>query len=154
MYYEDYRVGQIARLGTRAFSREAILAFGRAYDPRVLVRAEAGAARLAASGLHVACEAMRAIIDWREGVQRERIAHGEPRPPFGLSPGLRALRWPHPVYEDDSVAFTLTTVGLRETRKPHLGLLTNEVVGLNEDGVETLSFTSMVLVPRRDIRRR
>jgi len=149
MFYEDYRVGQSAHLGARAFTRDAILAFGRAYDPRVLARAEAGGTKLAASGLHVACEAMRAIIDWRDRVQREKIARGEPRPPFGLSPGLKALRWPHPVYEGDSVAFTLTTVALRETRKPHLGLLTNKVIGVNEDGVETLSFTSMVLVARR-----
>jgi acyl dehydratase len=156
MFYEDYRVGQTADLGTRTFGREGILAFGQAYDPRVLERAEtnarrADATRLAASGLHVACEAMRAIIDWRNGVQREKSARAELPPRFGLSPGLKALRWPNPVFEGDVVAFTMTTVGLRETKKPHLGLLTNEIRGVNQDGVETLSFTSVVLVARRNL---
>jgi acyl dehydratase len=147
MFYEDYRIGQIADLGTRTFGRGGIIAFARAYDPRVLTRA--GATRLAASGLHVACEAMRAIIDWRDGVQQEEAARGEPAARFGLSPGLKALRWPNPVFEGDIVAFAMTAVGLRETRKPHLGLLTNQVRGLNQDGLETLSFTSVVLVARR-----
>lgn len=155
MYYEDYRIGQTADLGSRTFARDAILAFARAYDPRVLARAETGAGeadatRIIASGLHVACEAMRAIIDWREGAQRERSARGEPPPPFGLSPGLKGLRWPNPVFEGDVVTFTMTTVGLRETRKPHLGLLTNQISGVNQRALETLSFTSMVLVARRN----
>jgi hypothetical protein len=53
MFYEDVRVGQSLALGQAEFSREAILTYGRLFDPRIVAQAAVGTP-LAASGLHVA----------------------------------------------------------------------------------------------------
>src|ERR1700751_6083690 len=42
MFYEDFRIGQLADLGETTFSREAILAYGRRFDPRIVAQAAAG----------------------------------------------------------------------------------------------------------------
>ena len=39
MFYEDFSIGQSADLGFATFSREAILAYGRRFDPRIFARA-------------------------------------------------------------------------------------------------------------------
>ena len=69
MFYEDFRIGQSVSLGEATFSREAILAYGRLFDPRIAAAAARGDAPLAASGLHVAAAGMRRLVD-------ERHLHG------------------------------------------------------------------------------
>jgi hypothetical protein len=48
MFYEDIRIGQSTDLGQTEFSREAILAYGKRFDPRIVAQAASGAGRLAA----------------------------------------------------------------------------------------------------------
>ena len=36
MFYEDILIGQSANLGQTEFSREAILAYGEPFDPRIV----------------------------------------------------------------------------------------------------------------------
>jgi acyl dehydratase len=157
MFYEDFRIGQSGDLGQTIFSREAILGFGRRFDPRVL-RAAVEGAPLIASGLHVAAAGMRRLIEARSALRSEMVARGEALPEMGVSPGFKDLRWGRPVREDDTVLYSFETISnlysfetisKRETSKPKWGLVGNRFRGVNHRGEEVLVFSSVVLVARR-----
>jgi acyl dehydratase len=148
MFYEDMRIGQATSLGATRFSRAAILAYARRFDPRVLSTSATGE-RLAASGLHVASAAMRRLVETRGALRTTMMARGEALPELGVSPGFRHMRWPHPVVEDDVVSFSMETVSKRETSKPQWGLVGNRFRGVNQRGEEVLIFSSVVLAARR-----
>jgi acyl dehydratase len=148
MFYEDFRVGQSADFGSATFSREAILAYGRRFDPRI-VAAAAGSEPVAASGLHVAAAAMRRLVDTRSEMRAAMAVLGESLPELGVSPGFREMRWPCSVYEEDVVSYSMETVSKRETSKPKWGLIGNRFRGVNQRGEEVLVFSSVVLVARR-----
>ena len=148
MFYEDFRIGQSGDLGQTLFSREAILGFGRRFDPRVLRAAEEGAP-LIASGLHVAAAGMRRLIEARSALRSEMVARGEALPEMGVSPGFKDLRWGRPVREGDTVIYSFETISKRETSKPKWGLVGNAFRGVNHRGEEVLVFSSVVLVARR-----
>jgi acyl dehydratase len=149
MFYEDYRIGQTADLGYATFSREAILAYGRRFDPRIVARAAEGVAPLAASGLHVAAAGMRRLVDARNASRAAMAARGEALPEMGVSPGFKDMRWRRPVHEGDVVHYSLETVSKRETSKPKWGLVGSRFRGVNQRGEEVLVFSGMVLVVRR-----
>ena len=148
MFYEDFRIGQSADLGSTTFSREAILAYGRRFDPRIVARAEGGEP-IAASGLHVAAQAMRRLVETRDALRAAMAARGEALPELGVSPGFREMRWPHPVHDGDVVSYSMETLSKRETSKPRWGLIGNRFLGVNQRSEEVLLFSSVVLVARR-----
>jgi acyl dehydratase len=149
MFYEAFRVGQTADLGRVTFSREAILAYGRRFDPRIFARAADGGAPLAASGLHVAAAGMRRLVETRSALRAAMAKRGESLPELGVSPGFKDMRWPRPVHEGDVVHYSMETVSKRETSKPKWGLVGNSFRGVNQRGEEVLVFSSLVLVARR-----
>jgi acyl dehydratase len=148
MFYEDFRIGQSADLGSTTFSREAILAYGRRFDPRIVARAAAGEP-IVASGLHVAAQAMRRLVETRDALRAAMAARGEALPELGVSPGFREMRWRHPVHEGDTVSYSMETLSKRETSKPKWGLIGNRFLGVNQRSEEVLVFSSVVLVARR-----
>jgi acyl dehydratase len=149
MFYEDFRVGQAAELGQATFSREAILAYGRRFDPRILARAAEGGAPLAASGLHVAAAGMRRLVEARNALRAEMAARGDAIPELGVSPGFRDMHWRRAVHEGDIVSYAMETVSKRETSKRKWGLVGNRFRGVNQRGEEVLVFSSVVLVARQ-----
>lgn len=149
MFYEDFRIGQSAALGQTIFSRAAILAYGRQFDPRIVAEAASGRAPLAASGLHVAAAGMRQLVDARSALRAAMAERGETLPEFGVSPGFKNMRWPRPVHEGDIISYSMATVSKRETSKPKWGLIGNRFHGVNQRGEEVLVFSSVVLVARR-----
>jgi acyl dehydratase len=149
MFYEDFRVGQSADLGSATFTREAILAYGREFDPRIVARAEAGREPLVASGLHVAAAGMRRLVDARSALRAAMAQRGEALPELGVSPGFKEMRWPHPVRAGDTIFYSMETVSKRETSKAKWGLIGNWFRGVNQRGDEVLAFSSVVLVARR-----
>jgi acyl dehydratase len=149
MFYEDFRIGQSAALGEAAFSREAILAYGRRFDSRIVAEAGRGRAPLTASGLHVAAQAMRRLVDTRSSLRAAVAERGGILPELGVSPGFKGMRWRHPVQEGDIVSYSMETVSKRETSKPKWGLIGNHFRGVNQRGEEVLFFSSVVLVARR-----
>jgi acyl dehydratase len=148
MFYEDVRIGQSADLGQTEFSREAILDYGRRFDPRIVAQA-AGRTRLAASGMHLAAALMRRLVDTRSALRAAMAERGETLPQLGVSPGFKDMRWPYPVHEGDVVSYSMETVSKRETSKPQWGLVTNIFRGVNQRGQEVLVFSSAVLIARR-----
>ena len=149
MFYEDTRIGKLASLGEAMFSREAILAYGRLFDPRIVAAAARGDAPLIASGLHVAATGMRRIVDTRSVLRAAMAERGETLPQLGVSPGFKNMRWPHPAREGDIVSYSMETASKRETSKPKWGLVGNTFRGVNQRGEEVLIFSSVVLVARR-----
>jgi acyl dehydratase len=149
MFYEDFRVGQSAELGSTTFSREAILGYGRRFDPRIVARAAEGGEPIAASGLHVAAQAMRRLVETRNALRAAMAARGEALPELGVSPGFREMRWPHPVHDGDTVSYSMETLSKRETSKARWGLIGNRFLGVNQRSEEVLLFSSVVLVARR-----
>jgi acyl dehydratase len=149
MFYEDIRIGEPAALGQTEFSREAILAYGKRFDPRIVVQAAEGRARLVAAGMHVAAAGMRQLVDARSALRAAMAERGETLPQLGVSPGFKDMRWPYPVHEGDIVSYSIETLSKRETSKPKWGLVGNKFLGLNQHGQEVLVFSSAVLIVRR-----
>src|SRR5271169_3371991 len=125
MFYEDILIGQSGDLGQTKFSREAILAYGKRFDPRIVAQAAEGRAPLAAAGMHVAAAGMRQLVDARSVLRAAMAERGETLPELGVSPGFKGMRWPHPVHEGDIVSYSMETVSKRETSKPKWGLIAN-----------------------------
>jgi acyl dehydratase len=150
MFSEDFRIGQRAALAEATFSREAILAYGRRFDPRIVAaHAADGEAPLAAAGLHVTAQGMRRLVDMLSALRATMAERGEILPELGVSPGFKEMRWPRPVHEGDTIAYSMETVSKRETSKPKWGLIGNTFRGVNQRGAEVLVFSSVVLVARR-----
>jgi acyl dehydratase len=149
MFYENILIGQSTDLGQIEFSREAILAYGKRFDPRIVAQAADGSARLAAAGMHVAAAGMRRLVDTRSALRAAMAERGETLPQLGVSPGFKDMRWPHPVHEGDIVSYSMETVTKRETSKPRWGLVTNAFRAVNQRGEEVLVFSSAVLIAKR-----
>ena len=154
LFYEDHRVGQSARIGAHEFTREAIIAFARAYDPQPFhLDDAAGAASLfgslCASGWHTASVCMRMLIDFREAQRVAAAARGEPLPALGLGAGMRDLRWTSPVRPGDVITYSVQVESMRETRRPQWGIVGIRATGVDQNGREVLSYTSQALVARR-----
>jgi acyl dehydratase len=149
MFYEDIRIGEPVPLGQTQFSREAILAYGKRFDPRIVAQAAEGRARLVAAGMHVAAAGMRQLVDARSALRAAMAERGESLPQLGVSPGFKDMRLPCPVHEGDIVSYSIETVSKRETSKPKWGLVGNTFRGVNQHGQEVLVFSSAVLVVRR-----
>src|SRR5580698_428524 len=77
MFYEDILIGQSMGLGQTEFSRQAILAYGKKFDPRIVAQAANGRARLAAAGMHVAAAGMRRLVDTRSALRATMAERGE-----------------------------------------------------------------------------
>ena len=149
MFYEDFRIGQSADLGSTTFSREAILAYGRRFDPRIVARAAREASLSPPRGCMWRLTAMRRLVETRNALRAATAARGEALPELGVSPGFREMRWPHPVHEGDTVSYSMETLSKRETSKARWGLIGNRFLGVNQRSEEVLLFSSVVLVARR-----
>jgi acyl dehydratase len=83
---------------------------------------------------------MRVIVD---ALDRE--------PQAGLgSPGVDELRWLKPVYPGDRLTVHGTIVDKTASRsKPELGTIRTQTSVINQNDVEVMRFTSIVLMRRR-----
>ena len=60
------------------------------------------------------------------------------------------MRWLEPVYPGDRLAGSGRIVAKTPSRsKPGLGTIRTETVGTNQDGVDVMRYTSIVLMQRR-----
>ena len=139
IYWEDMDVGRETVFGSYDVTREEVLEFARKYDPQPFHLSDEAAARthfgrIAASGWHTAAITMRIIVD---SISKE--------PQAGLgSPGVDELRWLKPVYPGDRL-----TDKTPSRSKPELGTVRTETVVSNQDDVDVMRFTSIVLMQRR-----
>lgn len=145
IYFEDLEVGAEREFGHYDVTREEVLEFARKYDPQPFHLSDEEAAkthfgRLAASGWHTAAMTMAVIVKKFEQ---------EPQAGLG-SPGVDELRWLKPVYPGDRLNVRGTVLDKTPSRsKPDLGSFRTQTSVINQDGIEVLRFTSIVLIRRR-----
>jgi acyl dehydratase len=66
------------------------------------------------------------------------------------SPGVDELRWLKPVYPGDRLTVTSKIVEVRPSRsKPEIGSFRSATRVTNQDGIDVMTFTSIVLMQRR-----
>ena len=144
-YFEDLQIGVERELGHYDVTREEVLKFARKYDPQPFHLSDEEAAkthfgRIAASGWHTTAMTMSVLV-----------AHMADEPQAGLgSPGVDDLRWLRPVYPGDRITVRGTVLDKTASRsKPDLGSFRTQTIVTNQDGVDVLRYTSIVLIRRR-----
>ena len=145
IYFDDLAVGQETLFGHYDVTRDEVLEFARKYDPQPFHLSDEAAAkthfgRIAASGWHTCAMTMAVIA--RHVVATEQAGLG--------SPGVDELRWLKPVYPGDRLTVTGKIVETRPSvSKPEIGSVRTETRVANQDGVDVMRFTSIVLMRRR-----
>lgn len=155
LYLEEIEVGRVIELGSHHFTREAIIAFAKQYDPQPFHLDEDAALKgplgvLSASGWHTAAAWMKRYVATNQAAEAQMRAEGkEPAHP-GPSPGLTNLRWLKPVTPGDTIAYRCTITGKRELNsRPDWGLVFSYNEGVNQKGELVFSFEGKVLTPKR-----
>jgi len=144
-YFDDIHVGDATVFGDYDVTREEILEFARRYDPQPFHLSDEAAAkthfgRLAASGWHTCAMTMAVIV--RHLLKDEQAGLG--------SPGVDELRWLKPVHPGDRLTVRGMVVDKTPSRsKPHIGTIRTRTIVSNQDGVDVMSFTSIVMMLRR-----
>lgn len=144
-YFDDIEVGAETVFGDYDVTREEMLEFARKYDPQPFHLSDEAAAqthfgRLAASGWHTTAMTMAVVV-----------GHFLKESQAGLgSPGVDELRWLKPVHPGDRLTVRGTVIDKTPSRsKPHIGTIRTRTVVSNQDGVDVMSFTSIVMMLRR-----
>lgn len=144
-YFDDIHVGDATEFGHYDVTREEILEFARKYDPQPFHLSDEAAAkthfgRLAASGWHTTAMTMAVIV--RSFVGEEQAGLG--------SPGIDELRWLKPVHPGDRLTVRGTIVDTTPSRsKPQIGTIRTRIIVNNQDNVDVMSFTEIVMMLRR-----
>lgn len=142
-WFEDFVEGEVLEYGRVEVSEEAIVAFGRAYDPEPY-HTDPEAAKtslfgeLIASGLHIAAMSRRMNVEAFPNLSSEG------------SPGWEQVRWLKPVRVGD-VLHTRTTV--LETRplnsRPEHGLVRFQHAVIDDAGEVKMTAIAVVFYRRR-----
>ena len=147
IYFEDVEIGKEGVFGSVDVTREEVIDFARKYDPQPFHLSDEAAAkthfgRIAASGWHTCAMTMGVIA--RHVVAEEQAGLG--------SPGVDELRWLKPVYPGDTLTVSGTVVDKTPSRsKPEIGSVRTLTRVTNQDGVDVMTFTSIVLMRRRPV---
>ena len=145
IYFEDLEVGAETLFGSYDVTREEVIEFAQKYDPQPFHLSDEAAAkthfgRIAASGWHTTAMTMAVIA--RFVVADEQAGLG--------SPGIDELRWLKPVYPGDTLTVRGKIIEKTPSRsKPDIGSFRTQTTVTNQDGVDVMRFTSIVLMRRR-----
>jgi acyl dehydratase len=145
IYFEDLVIGEESHFGSYHVTREEVIEFATKYDPQPFHLSDEAAARthfgrIAASGWHTTAMTMAVIA--RAVVAEEQAGLG--------SPGIDELRWLKPVYPGDTISVRGTILDKTPSRsKPDIGSFRTQTIVTNQDGVDVMRFTSIVLIRRR-----
>lgn len=144
--------GERMDFGTHVFTAEAIIEFAKKYDPQPfhidpVAAKQSMFGALCASGWHTAAIWMKKNLEHRLVWDAQLQAKGMRLPKFGPSPGLRDMKWPTPVFVDDTVHFYNTITMARALRsKPGWGIVEMFSEGINQHDQTVISFDSAALV--------
>jgi acyl dehydratase len=144
-YFDDIEVGAETVFGYYDVTREEVIEFATKYDPQPFHLSDEEAAkthfgRIAASGWHTCAMTMAVIA--RHVVEDQQAGLG--------SPGVDELRWLKPVYPGDRLTVRGKVIEKIPSRsKPHIGVIRTRTIVCNQDGVDVMTFTSIVMMQRR-----
>jgi acyl dehydratase len=153
-YFEDLVIGETEELGSYTFESGDIIRFARQFDPqRFHVDAEAAKdslfGGLCASGWHTASIWMKLMVDYRNRIRTNALAHGARPARLGPSPGFTDMKWLKPVYAGDTLTYRSTVAGKRVSNsRPGWGLVFHHNAATNQHGEEVFSFEGMVFWER------
>ena len=140
-YLEDYGEGDVYEFGPVSITEEAIVRFGRQFDPQ-LFHTDPQAARqtvyggLIASGWHTCALFMHLFVE-----------HYLPGPASLGSPGVDELRWLKPVRPGDQLRLRITVHRVKPSRsKPDRGVLFSfcEMLNQAEEVVATMMAMNLI----------
>jgi acyl dehydratase len=144
-YFDDIAVGDETVFGTYDVTREEVIEFATKYDPQPFHLSDEEAARthfgrIAASGWHTCAMTMAVIA--RHVVKDRQAGLG--------SPGVDELRWLKPVYPGDRLTVRGKVIEKIPSRsKPYIGVVRTRTIVSNQDGVDVMTVTSIVMMQRR-----
>lgn len=144
-YWEDFKVGERAELGSHTFTAEEIVAFGRQYDPQPFHvdperASESAFGGLIASGWQTCAVGMRLMV---EGTIRQTVSLG--------SPGIDNIRWLKPVRPGDTIAYSRVVLESRaSTTRKGVGLVKHRWEGVNQRGELALTMEGWGMFGRKD----
>ena len=145
-YLGDFQVGTSFQLGSTTVTEEAIIRFGREFDPQLFhIDPEAAKSSsfggLVASGLHTASIFMRLFVD---GLMYDTANLG------GL--GMDDMHWRVPVRPGDTLTARTEVLGARPSRrKPDRGVLELRMELENQHGElvwDAVAWSLMLVAPR------
>ncbi len=145
LYWEDLETGSETNFGSYAVTRDEVLEFARKYDAQPFHLSDEEAAkthfgRIAASGWHTTAMTMAVLI---------RYFDDHPQAGLG-SPGVDELRWLKPVYPGDTIHVHGKILDKTPSRsKPAIGTIRTLTTVTNQDGIEVMRYTSIVMIRRR-----
>ena len=151
-FFERVETGMVVDLGTHTFGRDEIIAFAEQFDPQRFHLDEDAAKEslfgaLCASGWHIVSIWMRLNVARRHSELARLTGADEPAIVFGPSPGIRNLRWRHPVYPGDTIHFANAITGKRTTpKRPGWGMMMSETTATNQSGTVVCTMDGAVTV--------
>ena len=143
-YFEDFKPGEVAELGSHTITKDEIIAFARQFDPQTFHLDEEAARQtifggLIASGWHTGSLVMRLFCD---GVIKDTASLG--------SPGVDEMRWIKPVRPGDTLSLRMTVTECVPSRsKLDRGIVRSLLELRNQHGEVAVSIKGMNLVRRR-----
>ncbi|MGH7367885.1 MAG: MaoC family dehydratase [Candidatus Rokuibacteriota bacterium] len=143
-YWEDFKVGETADLGSCAITEAEILAFARKYDPQPF-HTDPEAARgsiyggLIASGWHTCALLMRLSVE--AGRREDAASTG--------SPGLDSCRWLKPVRPGDVLTGRTEVLETWPSRSKPIGFVRRRSEMANQHGEVVLAIAGITMYRRR-----
>ena len=143
-FFEDFPIGLCEVYGPVVASKEAILAFGREYDPQPFHTDEEAArdtfvGGLIASGWHTCAINMRLVAD---GFLLGATSLG--------SPGIDEVKWLRPVYPGDALRTRMSVTDARPSKsRPEVGLLQFLLEVLNQRDEVVMAQSNWIMFGRR-----
>lgn len=144
IYFEDFQVGQVIELGSQQVDEAEMVAFAREYDPQPFhldpEKAKASLfGGLAASGWYTGSLMMRMLVGT---LLNDTISLG--------SPGADELRWPRPVFANDTLRARTTILEARQSAsRPGMGIIRHRCEVLNQQGAVVMSMVATNFFGRR-----
>jgi acyl dehydratase len=147
LHFEDFRSGQIFRLGRLTLTAEEMIAFASEFDPQPQ-HTDPEAAKhsmlggLAASGWHLGALAMRLMVD---GLFIRATSMG--------APGVDEIQWRRPVLVGDTVRLEAEVLDTRLSSRPDRGFVRFRFSMLRDEerrnGEMVMMFVCSVMFKRR-----
>jgi acyl dehydratase len=144
-YLDDYVEGAVHAFGPLTITEDAIVRFGKQFDPQLFHTDPDGAKTtvyggLIASGWHTCGLFMRLFVE-----------HYLPGPASLGSPGVDELRWLKPVRPGDDLTLRITVHKVKPSRsKPDRGVLYSFCEMLNQEDEVVATMMAMNLIRYRD----
>ncbi len=143
--FEDFPIGTSLVSTGYPITADAIMDFGRKFDPQIFHRDPDVAEKtlfggLAASGWHTAAVSMRLFVDTMD------VAGGI----MGL--GVDELKWPNAVRPGDELRLEIEILEARHSKsRPGYGIIRIRKVTKNQRDEVVQSFITNTMLPRREV---